>query len=187
MRVRRSLLFACCTAAVGTWAMSAQALPSASRLATAPEAQSAVETVARRGVRVRAFRPARVSFGRRHYRSARFYRGAAWVGPRRAYRTRWYRPRAAYWAPRRWYRPRAVYWGGPRYYRSTAYWAPRRYYRTRWWGPRVTYWGPRRFWRPRVAYWGPRYYRGYRGASFWRPWGRVYRPWRGYRNWTGWR
>jgi hypothetical protein len=153
MESRRLALFASCTAALGIWAGSAQALPRADRAATAPEARSAVEMIAVRG------RP--VAMGHRFYGPRRGVVGVRHFGPRRVvYAGRFYRPRAVYWRPgrfyaARWYRPRVAYWGPPRY----RWWRPAAAAGW-WWGYRPWYRGYSSwYYRPRVAYWGPRYYR----------------------------
>ena len=116
MTSRRLLLLAGCSLALGTWIGAAQAKPAAlAAAAFTPEAKSPVEAVHYR----RGFRGYRAT-GFRFYGPRRFYRGAAFYGPR------FYR--RAYWAPRRYYR--------------AAFWAPRRYYRARYWRPRAAYWGP---------------------------------------------
>jgi hypothetical protein len=202
---RPLILITCCVTAVSAWTLSAEALPTASRTQAAPDANSTVETVARRGFSGRGFsargfsgrrfagrsffRPRTVAWGRgyRGFRTAGYWGGSRWWGPRRLYR-------AAAWGPRvRWYRPRYNWWPGR--YASMAYWGPSySYWRPNtyfYWG-RGTNWGPSTYsyWRPRTVYWGADRYWGPSTYSYWRPrfwspfWGRGYGQAHG---WTGWR
>ena len=205
MTGRPLILVTCCIAAVSAWAWSAEALPKTSRTQVAPEANSNVETIARRGFSGRGFsargfsgrrfagrsffRPRAVGWGRgyRGFRTAGIWGGPRWWGPRRLYRS-------AAWGPRvRWYRPRYNWWPGR--YANMAYWGPRTYSYWRpntyfYWG-RGTNWGPSAYsyWRPRTVYWGANNYWG-PSYSYWRPrfwspvWGRGYGQAHG---WTGWR